>query len=58
MIGKVEGLIRLYRVLASLQLKPGGARGVSHNTAYVGSCYKHVSSKSFSLSEIVNFLQN
>ena len=56
MIGKVEGLIRLYRVLASLQLKPGGARGVSHNTAYVGSCYKHVSSKSVSLSEIVNFL--
>ena len=56
MIGKVEGLVRLCRVLASPQLKPESAREVSHKTACVGSCYKHVSSESIRLSEIVNFL--
>ena len=34
MIGEVDGLIRLYGVLAMLQLKPGSTGGVSHETAY------------------------
>ena len=34
---EVEGLIRLYRALARLQLKPKSARGVSHNTAYMAT---------------------
>ena len=44
MMGEVEGLIGLYQVLAMLQLKPGKARGVSHQTAYMSNCYSHVSS--------------
>ena len=41
-MGEVEGLIRLYGILAMLQLKLGSARGVSHQNAYVGNCYSHV----------------
>ena len=49
-MGEVEGLIRLYGILAMLQLKPGSTRGVSHQTAYVGNCHSHV----FSLMHLVD----
>ena len=38
-MGEVEGLIRMYGVLAVFQLKPRSSRGVSHQTAYMGNCY-------------------
>ena len=42
MMGEVEGLIRLYGVLAMLQMKPRSARGVSHQTAFMGNCYSQL----------------
>ena len=42
MIGVVEGLIRLFGVLAKHQLKPWRARGVPHQTSFMGNCYSHV----------------
>ena len=41
-MGKVEGLIWQFGVLAMLQLKPWSASGVSHQPAFMGSCYSHV----------------
>ena len=36
---EVAGLIRLYGVLAMLNLKSRRVRRVSHQTAYMGNCY-------------------
>ena len=36
---EVAGLIRLYGVLAVLNLKSRRVRRVSHQTAYMGNCY-------------------
>ena len=54
MMGEVEGLIRLFGVLAMLQLKSWSARGVSHQPAFVGNCYLHV----FSLMHPLNFVKH
>ena len=42
MMGEVEGLICLFRVLATLQLKPWSAREASHYPIFLSNYYSHV----------------
>ena len=41
-MGDIEGLIRLFGVLAMLQLKSWSVMGESHHPTFVGNCYSHV----------------